>query len=200
MAIVPSSATLRAAVYTRVSTLEQGERGYSLEAQAVDCRKLAAELSAEVVGTYSDQDSGASWDLPGLNAMLDAAKRHEFDVLIVYDPDRLARNMAKQLVLEEELQRAGVALRYCTLRGGDSAEDRLLKNVRASISEYEREKIALRTLRGRREKAERGLVVGCGPAPYGLRYVLDDKGKPRGLEPDPATAPMVPRLFDGVLR
>jgi len=62
--------------------------------------------------------------------MLDAAKRREFDVLLVYDPDRLARNMAKQLVLEEELRRYGVGIQYVGLRLGDSAEDRLLKNVR----------------------------------------------------------------------
>jgi site-specific DNA recombinase len=93
--LAPLSQT-RAAVYTRVSTLEQSERGYSLDAQEADCRKLADELSAEIVSTYSDQDSGASWDLPGLNAMLDAAKRREFDVLLCYDPDRLARRMAKQ--------------------------------------------------------------------------------------------------------
>ncbi len=38
----------RAAIYCRVSTLEQGERGYSLEAQARDCRKLADELRLEL--------------------------------------------------------------------------------------------------------------------------------------------------------
>lgn len=195
MAIVPSSATLRAAVYTRVSTLEQGERGYSLEAQAADCRKLAAELSAEIVGTYSDQDSGASWDLPGLNGMLDAAKRREFDVLLCYDPDRLARRMAKQLVLEEELQRSGISIRYVTLRIGESAEDQLLKNVRSSIGEYERSKIALRTSRGRRAKAERGQIVGNGWAPYGYRFARDESGRIVSFEPDPETAPTVRRIF-----
>src|SRR5262245_52914957 len=114
-----ATATIRAAIYSRVSTLEQGQHGFSMDAQTADCRKLAAEMSADVVAEFSDQDSGASWDLPGLNALLDGAKRREFDVLLCYDPDRLARRMAKQLVLEEELSRAGVAIRYVTLRLGD---------------------------------------------------------------------------------
>ncbi len=156
---------MRAAVYTRVSSQEQSERGYSLDAQAADCRALAAELGADIVATFQDVDSGASWDLPGLNALLDAAKARAFDTLLVYDPDRLARRMAKQLVIEEELQRSGIVIRYVTLRIGESAEDRLLKNVRSSIAEYEREKIALRTTRGRREKAERGFVVGDSVLP-----------------------------------
>ena len=52
--------------------------------------------------------------------------------------------MAKQLVIEEELGRYGVAIRYVTLPTSGSPEDNLLKNVRSSIAEYEREKIRIR--------------------------------------------------------
>src|SRR5438105_2707319 len=128
LATSPTQA-LRAVIYCRVSTLAQKEHGFSLEAQDKDCHALAAELEATVVGIYVDNDSGAEMDLPKLNAMLDAARRREFDVLLVYDPDRLARDMAKQLVIEEELRRCGVTIQYVALRLGDSAEDRLLKNV-----------------------------------------------------------------------
>jgi site-specific DNA recombinase len=158
-------------------------------------------MGATLIGEpFSDQDSGAEWNLPGLNAMLDAAKRGAFDVLVVYEPDRLARNMAKQLVIEEELKRAGVTIRYCTLRLGDTAEDRLLKNLRSSIAEYEREKIAVRTSRGRRAKAERGEYVGAGAAPYGYRMVRQvdprtQKARVVSLELDPATAPTAQRIF-----
>jgi site-specific DNA recombinase len=194
------STTLRAALYLRVSSQAQGERGYSLEAQEQDDRRLAAELGATVVAVYRDQNSGADWDLPGLTALLDAAKRREWDILIIYDPDRLARNMAKQLVVEDELKRAGVTVRYVTLRLGDTAEDALLKNVRSAIAEYERSKIALRTSRGRRAKAERGEYVGTGRPPYGyclVRHIDPRTQKPRvvGLEPDPVTAPIACRIF-----
>jgi len=199
IALAPTAAN-RAAKYCRVSTLMQKQHGYSLGAQSKDLDRLTNELGAVVVADIEDNDSGAGWDLPGLTTVLDMAKRREIDLLLVPDPDRFARSMAKQLVLEEELQRHGVSIHYATMRIEDSAEGRLLKNVRASVSEYEREKIKLRTLRGRREKAERGLVVGCGPAPYGYRYVLGLKGKPIGLEIDPVQGDVVRRIFDGVQR
>jgi len=87
--------TVRAALYSRVSTRLQAEHGFSLGAQDKDGEQLASDLGAAVVARYVDNDSGAAWDLPQLNAMLDAAKRREFDLLICYDPDRLARNMAQ---------------------------------------------------------------------------------------------------------
>ena len=148
-----------------------------------------------MVADFEDNDGGAEWDLPGINALLDMANRREFDLLLVYDPDRFARSMAKQLVLEEELARHGVRIQYVTLRVGESAEDQLLKNVRSSIAEYERSKIALRTSRGRRAKAEKGMIVGNGWAPYGLRFARDTTGRIISFEPDPETAPIVGRIF-----
>src|SRR6266487_3499482 len=118
MATLAPQAQQRAAIYTRVSRAIQAER-YSLEAQLKDCRKLADELDATVAHEWRDVESGAEWDLPGLNALLDAAKERRYEVLLVADPDRLARNMAKQLVIEEELARSGVTIRYVNLRVGD---------------------------------------------------------------------------------
>ncbi len=77
---------LRAGLYDRVSTLMQKRHGFSLAAQAKDTREYAERLGAEVVAHWTDNDSGAEWDLPGLNAMLDAARRREFDLLIVLRP------------------------------------------------------------------------------------------------------------------
>jgi len=126
--------------------------------------------------------------------MLDAAKRQEFQVLIVPTLDRFARSMVKALVIEEQLRKHGVRLVYIAVPLEDTPEGRLLKNQLYPFAEYEREKIGMRTMRGKREKIERGLVVGQRPAPYGLRFVRDANDRVVGLEPDPLTAPVV-RIF-----
>src|SRR5262249_33489853 len=103
---------------------------------------------------------------------------------------------AKQLVLEEQLRRYGVPLLYARFNLEDTAEGRLLKNQLSAFAEYEREKIRMRTMRGHREKAERGLVVGDGALPpFGYRYVRDATARIIGLEPDPLTAPIAARIF-----
>src|SRR5918992_237746 len=102
-----------------------------------------------------------------------------------------ARSLVKGLVLEEQLKKYGVRVVYQRVPVEDSPEGRLLKNQLFSFAEYEREKFALRSTMGRRQKARTGLVVGGGLPPYGYRFTFQtlDNGKRRvcGLEPDPIT-------------
>lgn len=147
-----------AASYERVSTRPQGVTGFSLGAQEKDAVAFARDHGWTLPDHLRFRDgedraaSGADWDLEGLNAAMDAAKRHEYQVLIVPDPDRFARNMVKALVLEEQLRKYGVRVVYIRMPLEDTAEGRLLKHQLFSIAEYEREKITFRTARGPREK------------------------------------------------
>lgn len=191
----PSAGILRAGIYTRVSTHEQAEHGYGLDAQMKDCLHLVEQVGGEVVATYEDTDSGTLWTLPGLNAMLDDATRGKLDAVVIYDPDRLSRRLAKYTVVDAELRKAGVAIHYVTVKAGDTPEDHMLLNLKAVFAQFDHERIVMRMARGKRSKAERGQVVGAGPAPYGYRYLLNEKGKQYALEIDPETTPVVVRIF-----
>lgn len=198
-----------AASYERVSTRLQGQTGFSLGAQSKDAAQFAHDSGWDLTDDLRFRDgedraaSGTEWDLPGLNAMLDAATQHRFSVLIVPAVDRFARDMGKALLLEQLLHKHGVRVVYVNAPIEDSAEGRLLLRQLQSFAEFEREKIAFRTARGRREKIERGQVLGNGPAPYGYRYVRVDQGARKrvvGLEVDPVAAPTVIRVFKLAMR
>jgi len=193
-----------AASYERVSTRLQGQTGFSLGAQEKDSAQFAADNHCDLPDDLRFRDgedraaSGSDWDLPGLNAMLDAARDKRFTVLIVPTVDRFARDMGKAILLESELRKLGVRVVYINAPIDDTAEGRLLLRQLQSFAEFEREKIAFRTSRGRREKIERGQILGSGPAPFGYRYVRVDQGARKrvvGLEIDPLTAPIVERIF-----
>lgn len=194
-----------AATYERVSTRMQGQHGFSLGAQH-QCLDDFTHSQGWVLPEHlrfrdgEDADaSGAAWDLPGLTAMLEAARRREFQVLAVPDLDRFARSLAKGLVLEEQLKSYGVRVVYQRVPVDDSPEGRLLKNQLFSFAEFEREKTTLRTTMGRRRKAQLGQVVGNGGRPpFGYRFVYairDDRRRISGIEPDPITAPIARRIL-----
>lgn len=162
----------RAAIYTRVSTDEQAEKGYSLQSQLEACRRYAREHGFNIVAEYRDDFSGAKLDRPDFSKLRESVSRNEIDVVIVYCADRLTRNLAHSLILREEFERAGVE-RHTVMRGATSnnAESRMIENIEGVFAEYEREKIRERSNRGMVSKAKNGRVVGQGHAPYGYLHV-----------------------------
>ena len=56
----------------------------------------------------------------------------------------------------------------------DTPEGDLMKNIRATIAEYERLKISERNTRGRRNKVKAGHVLTHGKAPYGYKLAEVD--------------------------
>ena len=52
-----------AAIYRRVSSARQEDRGYSLDGQLEECQQFATDLGATVVFERADVGSGADWDL-----------------------------------------------------------------------------------------------------------------------------------------
>jgi site-specific DNA recombinase len=191
MVSVPRVEPIVCATYERVSTQHQAQRGFSLAAQAESLEAYAAQQGWLLPDDlrFRDVDSGADWDLPGLQAMLDAARQHRFRVLLVWDLDRFARSLVKALVLEEQLKKFGIRVHYLRIPVDDSPEGRLLKHQLFSFAEYEREKIALRMQMGIRQKIASGRIVGGGRPAYGYRWVNGT------YEIDPAEAAVVERIF-----
>ena len=93
------------------------------------------------------------------------------DRLYVHAPDRLARKYASQVLLVDELRRAGVEVIFLHRALGHSPEADLRLPVQGMSAEYERAKILERHRRGKRQAAHGGAVNVLSGAPYGYRYV-----------------------------
>lgn len=200
-----------AASYERVSTMVQAQQGYSLGAQRQDATAFAAQQSWVLSPDLQfrdgvDQDaSGADWDLPDLNRMFDAARGRRFQVLIVPDHSRLARDHVKAMVIEAELAKYGIRVQYLDsplMDTEQSAEADLLNHVSHAFSQYDRAKRRRASMRGRRAKAEMGRWVGNGWAPYGYRVLrlagqVDGKqGRIIGLVPYEPEAVVIRDIFE----
>jgi site-specific DNA recombinase len=117
---------------------------------------------------FQDDYTGTRLNRPQFTTLLDLVHQRLVQAVIVYDPDRLSRKLAHQLLLSEEFEQAGVALHIVTMPASDKTpETQLLSNVRGIIAEYERSKILERTRRGLDGRAKVGFVPG-GTAPWGI--------------------------------
>lgn len=168
----------RVVSYARVSTEDQAKHGYSLPSQTEACHKYAVERDWEVVAEISDDGvSGAAFVRPGLDRIRDMAQAGEIQGVVVYEIDRLSRKLAHQLIIEEELGKAGVSVHYVLGDYEDTDEGQLMKQIRGAIAEFERAKIQERMRRGRRASVKSGNVLVHGHPPYGYRLEKRDGNK-----------------------
>jgi len=190
--------TKRAVLYARVSSDDRAKTGgANLQAQLDLCREYATKQGYAIVAELAEDDrgaSGATFDLPQLSKALDMARNCEFDVLIARELDRLARDIAKQYIVEQELKQSTVTIEYALYDFAPTPEGQLQKSIYAAFAEFERAKIRERMVRGRRRKAHNGEVMTHGKPPYGYRLCVTE-GKQQ-LEIYELEAQIIRQIFD----
>jgi site-specific DNA recombinase len=187
---------MKAAIYARVSTERQAERG-TIGSQLEALRAHVATAGDELAAEYRDDGhSGARLDRPGLDTLRDAAEAGLFEVVWCLSPDRLARSYAYQVLILDELARFGVAVRFTDAPGLDETDPqaRLLTQVQGVIAEYERAKIGERYRRGKLYRSRAGEVISW-KTPYGYRRIVRGPDGPARLETFEPEAAIVRRIF-----
>lgn len=163
----------RAIIYLRVSTEEQAERGFSIQAQREECMKKAQELGCYDVKEYLDEGiSGSILERPMLINALDDMKYSKIDFFISFDSSRLSRNVSHQLILIDTIKKYGVKLVFVRTSYEDTAEGRFQITIMAAVDEYERAKLKIRTELGKRTKAKQKLLTH-NPGLYGYIFNKD---------------------------
>ena len=152
---------MRAVIYCRVSTNEQG---LGLEAQERECRLMVERMSgvSEVL-VFSDRVSGsvAPVERSGFMQALDALCNG--DVLLVYRRDRLGRTALDNALTERLIDAVGARLVSSDVSDDQSAEASLMKGMLDVIAEFERSLIKRRTRQAMEVKRSRGEAVGFAP-------------------------------------
>ena len=191
---------MRAAIYARVST-ERQERQQTIESQVTTLRAWALEQGHELAAERVFRDegySGSRLDRPGLDGLRDAVRDGMVEIVAVLSPDRLARKYAYQVLLLEELRRAGCRVVFLHHPISDDPNDQLLLQIQGAVAEYERTVLAERFRRGKLRRAREGGIVG-GKGAYGYRYEPRRGDLPARLVIDEAEAGMVRQLYGWIV-
>jgi site-specific DNA recombinase len=190
--------TKTAAIYARVSSDRQKE-DHTIASQVAALVQYAENHQFMVPPEWKFQDegySGATLLRPGLEAVRDLAAGGQLEAVLIYSPDRLSRKYAYQVLLVEELSRCGVEVVFLKAPSGETPEDQLLVQFQGMIAEYERAQIAERSRRGKRHRAQQGLVNVLSGAPFGYRYVKKNESSAAYYEVIEPEANVVQMVFD----
>lgn len=190
----------KAIIYTRVSTDEQAEKGYSLRDQKAQLEKWCAEKQIQIVAHFQDDASAKTFERPEFKKLIAFAKANKgsLDYLLIPKWDRFSRNATDAYVMIRDFARMGITVN-ATQQWIDFSipEQQFMLAIYVANSQVENEIRSNRTKTGMRQAVKEGRWVAH--APKGYKRVPDGLGKSK-LVIDEAVAPFVREAFEEVGR
>ena len=161
------------AYYSRVSTSEQAESGYSIDEQQERLEKYCDAMGWSARQSYTDPGfSGASTDRPALQKLIKDVKAGKIQKVVVYKLDRLSRSQKDTLYLIEDVFIANGCDFVSMSENFDTSTPlgRAMIGILAVFAQLEREQIKERMMMGKQARAKSGKFNGSARAPIGYDY------------------------------
>ncbi|WP_094869776.1 recombinase family protein [Paenibacillus sp. VTT E-133280] len=172
--LMTSDKVRRVAIYVRVSTEEQAEHGYSIDAQLKTLTDYSKLYNYEIYREYVDRGiSGKSMDNRfELQQMLQDAKNNLFDTVLVWKFNRLARNAEHLSQIVNILNKNNVAFMSMTEQFDTStSHGKFMLHIMGAVGQLERDTIVDNVKMGHKQRARTG--KHNGKLPLGYRSVED---------------------------
>ncbi len=159
-------------VYARVSTSNQEDQK-TVDAQLSEVRAYANKNNYVIVKEYIDEGwSGDILARPQLDQLRHDARNNMWQAVLIYDPDRLGRQLFYQQLVIDELKKLEIDILFVTMPPVTNASDKLMFGVRGLFAEYEKAKITERFRIGKVNRVKNNHIL-TSEAPYGYKYILN---------------------------
>ena len=190
------------AAYLRVSSQVQRRRETiaSQREAVLDHARRRGWLIPDTCVFADDGFSGATLERAALEALRDGVASGEIETVLVWSIDRLSRNFAHQILLQEEFARTGATIVCVQEPDNATPQGMLLRQILSVISEYERTQIAERSRRGKIHRARQGSLNMLSRPPYGYRLIRKTEACGARLEVDDTEARVVRWIYDLYVR
>src|SRR5262245_56497714 len=154
----------RAAIYLRVSTVDQTTANQERELREIACR-----TGCEIVKVYKDHGiSGAKGrdKRPGFDALCRDATKRQFDVVMAWSVDRLGRSLQDLIAFLSEIHSLGIDL-FLHQQGLDTRTPagKAMFQMLGVFAEFERAMIRERVRAGLARAKDAGKRLGRPPLP-----------------------------------
>jgi site-specific DNA recombinase len=191
---------IRVAIYARVSTEEQAEYGYSIDAQLDTLRNYCALYNKQIFGEYVDRGvSGKSTQgRYELHRLLKDAKDKQFDEVIVWKINRMARKNIDLLQIVDLLDKNNIAFRsFSENFETETPMGRFALQMMGAVGELERNTIVDNVKMGHKQRAKTGKHNGKVPLGYSVvKGSTDGRGKNTEVVIVDDEATLVRKIFE----
>ena len=160
---------LRAGLYARVSTEDKGQ---DPETQLRPLREYAERRGFSVAGEFVDRASGTTEQRPQYQRLLEAARKRELDVVLVWRYDRFARSTRALVNALGEFRARGVAFISYQENVDTTTPQRvgeLVFGMMANLAQFESALIGERVKAGMARARAQGKRTSRPPLPEATR-------------------------------
>src|SRR3989344_5570527 len=177
-------------LYARKSSESEERQALSIEAQIAELREFAAKERLEIVASFEEAKTAKEPGRTVFGEMLDTLTRGEAEGILVWHPDRLARNSVDGGRIIHMLDTGKLKdLKFPTMTFENTPQGKFMLAIAFSQSKYYVDNLSENVKRGIRQKLRRGEWPTL--APFG--YV--NNSKIRNIEPDPIKSKVIQLAF-----
>ena len=166
-------------LYTRVSTAEQADQGYSLAHQKELLTQYCKINNHKIVGHFEEDHSAKDFNRPAFTKLMSylKANKRTVDCVVFTKWDRFSRNHSESLRVIAVLKKMGIEVLSVEQNIDFTIPDnKLLLAIYLAIPEIENDKNSIRTKEGMRRAMKEGYWVGM--APFGYKNTRNNDKKP----------------------
>ena len=202
LSVAPAtSAITKAVVYIRVSSKEQEEVGFSLDAQLKLLNDYARSHNMEVVHTYMDVESAKTAGRTEFGQLVQFLKSQQAlppgnstcQTVLVEKTDRFYRNVHDLVIIRDLGVTVHLAKENVVMSSGSRSHEKFVHGLNVLLAERMVDNLSEETKKGMLEKAQQG--IWPSQAPIGFMNV-EGPNKKRIIVLDEMLAPLVKIMFE----
>lgn len=188
----------KAIIYTRVSSKEQADEGYSLEAQEKLLKEYASKQNFEVAKTYKIAETASKDHVRKIfREVFEYATKHQINVILCEKIDRLTRSLKSAGVVddwvrEEQERSVHFVKEHFILNQQTKAHDNFVWDMKVAVARFYTNNLSEEVRKGQKEKLEQGGLPYR--APFGYKTIGEKGHKEHVL--DPETSVFAKQIFD----
>ena len=189
---------VKAIIYARVSSKEQEDTGYSLDAQEKLLKEYATKDGFSITKVFRVSESASGKQIrKTFNEMLLYANKHKIPIILCEKIDRLTRNLKdaasiSDWINEDEKHEVHFVKESFIVNKNTRAHENLVWDMKVAIARFYTNNLSEEVRKGQKEKIAQGGYPSKPPIGY---KTIGEKGHKTHII-DSDTAPLVQKMFE----